>query len=152
MALLGQVTSAGSVVEYKTSSGGVYAALTSVISFEPDNVKLGVIKLKRALQDAVGSRWRKKVAGDPEAGMVKVTCVWNATEYAIVRGWVDTALTTLYLRLTIVDATTGSKWERIGSVSDLDEPKATQSDEGGEEILWGFTFEITGEPTFTVGS
>jgi hypothetical protein len=153
MALLGQVTAAGALVKYKTSAGGSYAAIPSVISFEPDTLKAGVIKLKRALQDAVGSRWRKKVVGDPEAGMVKVTCVWSTADYALVKGWLDQSTQGLYFQLTVVDgSTTSSTWERIGFISEIDEPKATQSDEGGEEILWGFTIEITGEPTYVAGT
>jgi len=147
-----QTTAAGATVKYKTTSGGSYAAIPSVISFEPDSLKNGVIKLKRALQDAAGSRWRVKKSGDPEAGTVKVTCVWNAVDYALVRGWIDTGTNGLYFQLQIQDITTGSMWERIGFISEIDEPKATQSDEGGEEVLWGFTIEVTGEPTFTAGS
>lgn len=145
-----QTISANCTVKYKTSSGGSYAAIECVSSFEPDNLKLGIINLKRALQDT--SRWRNKRAGDPEAGLVKVTCVWNKTEYALVRGWVDSRTEGLYFQLEIDDETTKSKWERIGFISDVVEPKVVQGEDGGEEVLWEFTICITGEPTFTAGS
>lgn len=145
-----QCTAAGALFKWKINSGGTYAALESVISVEPDTLKVGIIPLKRALQDS--SRWRNKVSGDPEAGMLKVTCVWNKADYTLARGWADTRVNGLYFQLTIQDETTGSIWERIGSVVEVDEPKAVQGEEGGEEILWGFTIAITGEPTFTAGS
>jgi hypothetical protein len=150
MATIAQPTAAGCTIKYKTTSGGSYAAITSVISFEPDTLMVGDIKLKRALQ--ASSRWRKRKPGDPEAGKVKVTNIWDKTEYALVRGWADTRVDGLYFEMQIQDETTGSKWERIGFVTEVDEPKAVQGEDGGEEILWGFTISIDGEPTFTSGT
>lgn len=145
-----QTISAGCTIKYKTTSGGTYAALESVTSFKPDNLKVGVIPLKRPLQDT--NRWRRKRAGDPEAGTVPVECVWNKTEYALVRGWADSRTEGLYFQLEIDDETTKSKWERIGFIQDVKEPEVVQGEDGGEEVVWGFTICIDGEPTFTAGS
>jgi len=135
---------------YKTTSGGSYAAIACVTAFKPDNLKVGIIPLKRALQDT--SRWRNKRAGDPEAGQVVVDCVWNNTEYALVRGWADSRTEGLYFQLEIEDEDTESKWERIGFICDVKEPEVVQGEEGGEEVVWSFTICITGEPTFTQGT
>lgn len=145
-----QTISAGCTIKYKTTSGGSYAAIESVNSFKPDNLKAGIIPLKRALQDT--SRWRNKRMGDPEAGQVVVDCVWNKTEYALVRGWIDSRTEGLYFQLEIDDETTKSKWERIGFICDVKEPEVVQGEDGGEETVWAFTICITGEPTFTAGS
>ena len=150
MATITQPTAAGATIKYKTTAGGSYAAIESVVTFEPDTLKGGDIKLKRALQ--ASSRWRNRKPGDPEAGMIKVTNIWNKTEYALVRGWLDVRTSGLYFEFQIQDETTGSKWERIGFVVEVAEPKGIQGEEGGEEILWGFTIAIDGEPTFTAGS
>ena len=145
-----QTISAGCTIKYKTTSGGSYAALESVSAFKPDTLKAGVINLKRALQDT--SRWRNKRMGDPEAGMVAVECVWNKTEYGLVRGWLDSRTEGLYFQLEIDDEATKSKWERIGFITEVKEPEVVQGEDGGEETLWGFTICITGEPTYTAGS
>lgn len=145
-----QTISAACTIKYKTTSGGSYAALESVTSFKPDTLKAGVINLKRALQDT--SRWRNKRMGDPEAGMVVVECVWNKTEYALVRGWIDARTEGLYFQLEIDDEVTKSKWERIGFISEVKEAETVQGEDGGDEVVWGFTICITGEPTFTAGS
>lgn len=145
-----QTISAGCTIKYKTTSGGTYAAIECVTSFKPDNLKAGVIPLKRALQDT--SRWRNKRMGDPEAGMVVVDCVWNKTEYALVRGWIDSRTEGLYFQLEIDDETTKSKWERIGFIADVKEAEVNQGEDGGDEVVWSFTICITGEPTFTAGS
>jgi hypothetical protein len=144
-----QAISASCTIKYKSTSGGTYTPLISVCDFEPDNIKLGTIKLKRSLQGT--NRWRVKKAGDPEAGTVKVMNVWDDAEYEIIRA-LQAAGTQAYWQLEINDHATKSKWERIGHVSEIDEPKAKQSEEGGEEVLWGFTIEITGQPTYTAGT
>lgn len=145
-----QTISANCTVKYKTTSGGSYAAIECVSAFKPDNLKAGVIPLKRALQDT--SRWRNKRMGDPEAGQVVVDCVWNKTEYALVRGWIDSRTEGLYFQLEIDDEATKSKWERIGFICEVTEPPVEQMDDGGAEVVWSFTICITGEPTFTAGS
>ena len=148
-----QITGAGSTVKFKTTSGGSYAVLISVTDFDPGSLKAGTIKLKRPLQDAAGARWRKKRPGDPEAGQIKINCIWNHFEYALVRGWLDVSTYPLYFQLILADqtTTTGSTWERIGFVVDVEEPKVATNDEGVEEMVWSFTIEIDGEPTFTEG-
>lgn len=145
-----QTISANCTVKWKINAGGTYAALESAVSFKPDNLKVGIIPLKRALQDT--SRWRNKRAGDPEAGLVVVDCVWNKTDYALIRGLADLRTEGYYWQLEIDDETTKSKWERIGFICDVSEPGVEQIDDGGAEVVWSFTICITGEPAFTAGS
>lgn len=139
-------TAFAATLKWKATSGGSYAALTTVTDIDPGNSKLGTIKMKLPLANT--ARWRDKRAGDLEAGQMKVDCTWLKSEFEIIRDLQDDR-TQAYWELTILED--GSKWEFIGHVSEINKPPFKTSDEGVEELLWSYTIEITGEPTYTPG-
>ncbi len=123
---------------------GTMSAFTGIIDITPNTVSVKSVDTTKLASSAAQSQ-----PGTPDYGQVDVTITYDATQNAVINGWIANKTSQFY-KATIDDYSTDSSYAFFGYVLNWT-PIGTAGNK--DETLKGkLTLKIDGVPLFTSGS